>query len=57
MKIKCRSLVSKDCYEGRPCKEIYEEDSMAGDGTYNGDSVVCDACYLEGGALDGRGVE
>jgi hypothetical protein len=50
MKIKCRSLVSEDCYEGKECKEIYGEDAMSGDGTWNGDSVVCDACYLESGA-------
>ncbi len=44
--IRCRARKSTDCYDGRECEPIYGEDSMAGDCTYDGETVVCDACYI-----------
>lgn len=45
--IKCRSRVSQACYHGRATGEVYEMPSgMADDGTWNGSSVICDACYI-----------
>lgn len=46
--IRCRAKVSPHCYEGKPSARIYGEDEpgMAGDGTYDGETVVCDSCYL-----------
>jgi len=49
MKIVCRARKSKSCYHGRECLPLYGEDTMAGDGTYDGESVICDACYIAGG--------
>ncbi len=43
MKIKCRAKVHPDCYDGR--RESPEE-RMREDGTWDGDTVVCDACYI-----------
>jgi hypothetical protein len=49
--IKCRSKVSEHCYDGKPVGEIYGEDvPISEDGTWDGESVVCDACYLDLGA-------
>lgn len=47
--IRCRAHVSSACYEGKPSAHIYGEDEpgMAGDGTYDGETVICDACYLK----------
>lgn len=44
--INCRAKVSQDCYDGRDERSIYGSDGQASDGTWDGDSVVCDACYL-----------
>lgn len=49
VKINCRARVSPNCYHGREATPIYGEVGMAGDGTFNGESVVCDACYILGG--------
>jgi len=49
MKLKCRAKQSPNCQDGMDCETIYGEDSMADDGTYDGESVVCDACYIAGG--------
>jgi hypothetical protein len=49
MKVVCRARKSKSCYHGRDCETVYGEDSMADDGTFDGESVICDACYIAGG--------
>lgn len=49
MKIRCRAHLSKKCYDGEECKLVYGEDSMADDGTFDGETVVCDPCYIAGG--------
>lgn len=49
MQIKCRAKRSSSCYDGRECEPVYGEDSMADDGTFDGESVICDACYIAGG--------
>ena len=49
MKVVCRSKRAVDCQDGQECLDIYEEDNMLDDGTYDGESVVCDACYVAGG--------
>lgn len=49
MILKCRAKLSDSCYDGRECVHIYGEDSMEDDGTFDGESVVCDACYIKGG--------
>jgi hypothetical protein len=49
MRIRCRARIADDCYHDRECVEVYGDDSMSGDGTFDGESVVCDACYITGG--------
>lgn len=49
MIIKCRAKLSPNCYDGHECEPIYGEDAMTDDGTFDGESVVCDPCYLSGG--------
>jgi hypothetical protein len=46
--IHCRRRSSRDCYNGIPASEIYEDGDPAEDGTYDPDTdtVVCDACYI-----------
>lgn len=44
--IKCRSKKSASCYDGKPEEQIYGEDGQSSDGTWDGQSVVCDACYI-----------
>jgi hypothetical protein len=41
-KVKCRAKLVDDCYDGR---EDDPEEPMVEDGTFDGESVVCDACY------------
>ncbi len=43
--IRCRSCCTDACYDGRPEDEVYEE-GMAGDGTFDGETVICDPCYI-----------
>ena len=46
-RIVCRVKKSPRCYHGRPSFPVYDkEEGMAGDGTYDGRSVICDACYI-----------
>lgn len=47
--IVCRARKSKSCYHGRDEIAIYGQGGMANDGLFNGQSVVCDACYIGGG--------
>lgn len=47
--IKCRARASKDCLHGKPTVETSmdpEGDGMAEDGTWDGETVVCDFCYI-----------
>lgn len=47
--IKCRAKLSKSCQDGQGCLGVYGEDSMADDGTFDGETVVCTPCYIKGG--------
>lgn len=50
--IVCRSRKSPDCYHGRLTMESGmdpEGPGMRDDGTWDGESVVCDACYIAEG--------
>lgn len=44
-RITCRSRAAMDCYDGRPAAEVYPE-GQDDDGTWDGETVVCDACYI-----------
>jgi hypothetical protein len=49
--IRCRArLADVDCYDGSPTsRQFGEEDGdlpMSYDGTYDGSTIVCDACYI-----------
>ena len=41
----CRAKKSPDCYDGKPVLAVYEA-SMDEDATWDGESVVCDSCYI-----------
>lgn len=45
-RIVCRVRKSPRCYHGRPSFPIYDKEGMAGDGTWDGRSVICDPCYI-----------
>ena len=46
--IKCRAKVSHECLDGKPTELQFGEDGPLGlDGTYDGESIVCDCCYVE----------
>ena len=42
--VRCRARVSRGCYHGREEREVYGS-AMTDDGTWDGESVVCDVCY------------
>lgn len=47
--INCRVKKAKACSHGKPTRETSmdpEGDGMAEDGTWDGQSVICDACYI-----------
>lgn len=51
-KIVCRSKKSSDCYDGRLTTSTAMDPEGSGqseDGTWDGESVVCDACYIAEG--------
>ena len=43
--IRCRAKVAADCYDGKAAHLIYDE-GQEDDGTWDGQTVVCDACYI-----------
>jgi hypothetical protein len=45
-RIVCRVKKSPRCYDGRLSSPVYDGEGMAGDGTYDERSVICDACYI-----------
>lgn len=46
--IVCRAHIVDECYAGSPTERQFGEDlPMSGDGTWDGTSIVCDACYVE----------
>lgn len=47
--VRCRSKRSKGCYDGHNAEAIYGDHGMAEDGTFDGTTVVCDACYIAAG--------
>ena len=45
--IRCRAQVSEACCDGKIDEaRIYDSGVMSEDGTWNGTTVVCDACYI-----------
>jgi len=44
--LKCRAQISPACYHGKSEALIYGGLDMSEDGTYDGSSVICDACYM-----------
>ena len=46
--IRCRSRVSESCYDGKDEQGVYGEDGdgQDSDGTWDGESVICDPCYI-----------
>lgn len=44
--IVCRGRVSPDCYDGESALRCYEEGDMREDGTWDGETVLCDPCYI-----------
>ena len=45
--IRCRARVHERCYDGRPTEVQFDEDlPMSEDGTWDGETIVCDACYV-----------
>lgn len=42
----CRARVSRDCFHGHPSEAQFGED-LPLDGTFDGTSIVCDACYVK----------
>lgn len=49
--IRCRARLDNQCYDGSSMsRQMPGEDSpvqMSEDGTFDGESIVCDACYLQ----------
>jgi hypothetical protein len=47
-RIRCRAKVTGECYDGDPtAKQFFGQDlPMSEDGTFDGTSIVCDACYV-----------
>lgn len=55
--IRCRAKLGGDCYDGSPMSRQMPGDApekpgdpplmMSEDGTYDGESIVCDACYVK----------
>jgi hypothetical protein len=45
-RIVCRSRKASACYHDRDSGPVYGDEGMAGDSTYDGQSVVCEACYI-----------
>lgn len=46
--IVCRAHIVDECYAGSPTKRQFGEDlPMSEDGTWDGTSIVCDACFVE----------
>jgi len=43
--IRCRARLTDDCYDGRAVATVYP-DGIDDDYTWNGETVVCDACYI-----------
>ena len=45
--IRCRSRISANCYEGKEETLVYGKGgSQTEDGTWDGQTVVCDPCYI-----------
>jgi hypothetical protein len=45
--IVCRARISRDCLHDKPARLQFGKDMpLAEDGTYDGESIVCDACYV-----------
>lgn len=51
--IACRAKVSKNCYDGMSEESVYPDGDQRDDGTWDGETVCCDACYMAlGGPLN-----
>ena len=44
-RIACRGRIAKACLNGQP-EEVAFEEGMSEDGTFDGQSIVCDPCYV-----------
>jgi hypothetical protein len=53
-RVACRVKESGDCHDGLGSAAVFGDEGMAGDDTYDGETVVCDACKVAG---DPEGVE
>lgn len=50
-KIRCRTRASTACYDGTLSSSVYgQRETMEMDGTYDGTTVCCDACYIKIGS-------
>lgn len=46
--VRCRAKVADACYDGKPTRLQFGEDlPMPEDGTFDGDTIVCDSCYVK----------
>ena len=46
-KLVCRAKISPACYDGQDGKQLFGDDwGMAEDGTYDGETIICDPCYI-----------
>jgi hypothetical protein len=45
-RIVCRVKKARDYYDRRESADIYGEEGIAGDGTFDRHSLICDACYI-----------
>lgn len=48
MFVRCRAKFHPECQDGKPEAEVYDEESMEDDGTYDrvSNTVVCTPCFL-----------
>lgn len=46
--IKCRARITDRCLDGEPTKRQFGDDlPMSEDGLFDGETIVCDACYVK----------
>lgn len=47
--INCRAKISHICDHGKPTKDggYHTDNDYTDDGTYNGESIICDSCYIK----------
>lgn len=46
-RVVCRAQTHSRCLDGQPTRHAFGEDlPLAEDGTFDGESIVCDPCYI-----------